>query len=106
MPTLEECKEKVEQLVQAKKFYNQRKHIPLKLLFAFIELGEAGNAWKKGMPEEAVAEELIDAVFYVLDAWRLACPNLNPDEVFDLKWRKNMSRPVRYGEGHRALKDE
>jgi len=106
MPTLEECKKKVGRLVQAKKFYSERKHIPMKILFAFIELGEAGNAWKKRMPEESVAEELIDVIFYVLDAWRLACPNLNPDEVFDSKWRKNMSRPMMYGEGYRSLDDE
>jgi len=27
--------------------------------FAFIELGEAADAWKKGLSEETIAEELM-----------------------------------------------
>ena len=65
---LEEMKKQIEALVIAKGFYNKPEDIPKKLLFAFIELGEASDAWKKGLPEEKIAEELIDVVFYVLDA--------------------------------------
>jgi NTP pyrophosphatase (non-canonical NTP hydrolase) len=95
-------KKQIEALVIAKGFYNKPEDIPKKLLFAFIELGEASDAWKKGLPEEKTAEELIDVIFYVLDASRLACPNINMDEAFATKLEKNFSRPFRYGEGHRA----
>ena len=95
-------KKQIEALVIAKGFYNTVEDIPKKLLFAFIELGEASDAWKKGLPEEKIAEELIDVIFYVLDAGRLACPNMNMDEVFERKLAKNFSRPFQYGEGHRG----
>jgi NTP pyrophosphatase (non-canonical NTP hydrolase) len=98
---LEEMKKEIESLVIAKGFYNKPEDIPKKLLFAFIELGEASDAWKKGLPEEKIAEELIDVVFYVLDAGRLACPTVNMDEVFQRKLEKNFNRPFQYGEGHR-----
>ena len=98
---LEEMKLKIEQLVISKGFYNKSEDIPKKLLFAFIELGEASDAWKKGEIQEKIAEELIDVIFYVLDASRLACPDVNMDEIFQKKLDKNMKRPYQYGEGHR-----
>jgi NTP pyrophosphatase (non-canonical NTP hydrolase) len=98
---LEEMKKEIEYLVIAKGFYNKPEDIPKKLLFAFIELGEASDAWKKGLPEEKIAEELIDVIFYVLDASRLACPNMDMDKVFKKKLVKNLGRPFQYGEGHR-----
>lgn len=99
---LEEMKEEIEALVLEKGFYNKPKHIPKKLLFAFIELGEASDAWKKGRSEEEIAEELIDAIFYILDASRLACPSINMDEMFQKKLAKNKDRIYQYGEGHRV----
>ncbi len=99
---LNEMQKQIEALVIAKGFYNKPEDIPKKLLFAFIELGEASDAWKKGLPEEKIAEELIDVIFYVLDASRLACPNMNMDEVFKNKLEKNFNRPRQYGEGHRG----
>lgn len=60
---LEEMKLEIERLVLAKGFYNSREDVPKKLLFAFIELGKAADAWKKGLSEEAVAEELVDVFF-------------------------------------------
>jgi NTP pyrophosphatase (non-canonical NTP hydrolase) len=98
---LEEMKKEIEYLVIGKGFYNKPEDIPKKLLFAFIELGEASDAWKKGLPEEKIAEELIDVIFYVLDTSRLACPNVDLDEVFKKKLAKNLGRPFQYGEGHR-----
>jgi len=98
---LEEMKKAIESLVIEKGFYNKPEDIPKKLLFAFIELGEASDAWKKGQSEEAIAEELVDVIFYVLDASRLACPGVNMDEVFRKKLEKNLNRPYQYGEGHR-----
>ena len=101
MPTFEEAKRSVGELVVAKGFGNAPKEIPNKLLFAFIELGEAGDSWKKGKPTAETIEELIDVIFYVLDASRLIDPNANLDEIFEMKLAKNMTRPHRYGEGFR-----
>ena len=98
---LEEMKREIEQLVLDKGFYNKPEDIPKKLLFAFIELGEASDAWKKGECQETIAEELIDAIFYILDTSRLACPNMNMDQMFQRKLNKNKQRPHQYGEGHR-----
>lgn len=98
---LEEMKNEIETLVLEKGFYNKAEDVPKKLLFAFIELGEASDAWKKGESEQKIAEELIDVIFYVLDTSRLACPSMNMDEVFEKKLKKNKSREYRYGEGHR-----
>ena len=98
---LEEMKREIENLVLKKGFYNKPEDIPKKLLFAFIELGEASDAWKKGEAEQKIAEELIDVIFYILDASRLACPTVNMDEMFRKKLEKNLGRPFQYGEGHR-----
>lgn len=98
---LEDMKKEIGILVREKGFYNKSEDIPKKLLFAFIELGEASDGWKKGEPEEIIAEELIDAIFYILDASRLACPSVNMDEMFAKKLAKNKCRPFQYGEGHR-----
>jgi len=98
---LEEMKKEIEKLVLEKGFYNKPEDVPKKLLFAFIELGEASDAWKKGKDEEVIAEELVDVIFYVLDASRLACPSVNMDEMFVRKLEKNKKRPYQYGEGHR-----
>jgi len=100
---LEEMKKEIEALVIEKGFYNKPEDIPKKLLFAFIELGEASDAWKKGETEEKIAEELIDTMFYILDASRLACPTINMDEMFKKKLAKNRNRPYQYGEGHRKF---
>ncbi len=98
---LEQMKKEIETLVIEKGFYNKPEDIPKKLLFAFIELGEASDAWKKGETEDKIAEELIDVIFYILDASRLACPTINMDDIFKKKLDKNRSRPHQYGEGHR-----
>ena len=104
MPSLEEAKKEVADLVIAKGFGNSPEEIPNKLLFAFIELGEAGDSWKKGKPTEETIEELIDVIFYVLDASRLIDPEANLDEVFLKKLQKNYGRAHRYGEGFRDKK--
>lgn len=98
---LEKMKDEIASLVKEKGFYNSFKDVPMKLLFAFIELGEASDTWKKGGREEEIAEELIDVIFYVLDASRLACPSVNMDNMFERKLAKNKRREYQYGEGHR-----
>jgi len=102
---LEEMKKEIEKLVLEKGFYNKPDDIPKKLLFAFVELGEASDAWKKGRSEEKVAEELVDVIFYVLDASRLACPKVNMDQMFIRKLHRNKAREYQYGEGHRRSKN-
>jgi NTP pyrophosphatase (non-canonical NTP hydrolase) len=99
---LEAMKKEIEALVVAKGFYNAPEDLPKKLLFAFIELGEASDAWKKGANQEKIAEELVDVIFYVLDASRLACPSVNMDDAFKKKLDKNKGRAYQYGEGHRT----
>jgi NTP pyrophosphatase (non-canonical NTP hydrolase) len=94
-------KKEIETLVLEKGFYNKPEDIPKKFLFAFIELGEASDCWKKGFSEEKIAEELVDVIFYVLDVSRLACPSVNMDEMFKMKLDKNRRREYQYGEGHR-----
>ena len=101
---LEEMKKEIEILVLQKGFYNKPEDVPKKLLFAFIELGEASDAWKKGEDEEKIAEELVDVLFYVLDTSRLACPSINMDDLFKRKLEKNKTRPFQYGERHRLNK--
>jgi NTP pyrophosphatase (non-canonical NTP hydrolase) len=102
---LEKMKKEIEKLVLEKGFYNKAEDIPKKLLFAFIELGEASDAWKKGKPQAEMAEELIDVIFYVLDTSRLACPTINMDQMFQKKLDKNKKRTHQYGEGHRQKQD-
>ncbi len=65
-------------------------------LFALIhtEVSEATNAYKKGEPIDHVGEELIDAVIRILHL--LSALNLNPDELFDDKMKKNWERPYKY----------
>ncbi len=99
---LEEMKKEIAALVLDKGFYNEPEDVPKKLLFAFIELGEASDAWKKGESQEKIAEELIDVIFYVIDASRLACPSINMDNMFVKKLEKNRRRTYQYGEGHRT----
>ena len=102
---LEEMKKEIEKLVLEKGFYNKPEDVPKKLLFAFIELGEASDAWKKGESQEEIAEELIDVIFYVLDTSRLACPTIDMDQMFQKKLEKNKKRTHQYGEGHRRKRN-
>jgi len=104
VPSLNEASAKVGELVAVKGFGNTPQEVPNKLLFAFIELGEAGDSWKKGKSPDETIEELIDVIFYVLDASRLIDPKADLDEVFEMKLAKNYGRPHRYGEGFRERK--
>ena len=65
-------------------------------MFALIhtEVSEATNAYKKGEPIEHVGEELIDAVIRILHL--LSVLDLNPDDLFDDKMKKNWARPHKY----------
>ena len=65
--TFNEAKRLVRRLVNAKGFPDDESALTQKLLWAFVELGEAADAYKKGEDWNAISEELIDVIFYILD---------------------------------------
>jgi NTP pyrophosphatase (non-canonical NTP hydrolase) len=100
--TLNQAKTLVRELVAAKGFPDNKEALTQKLLWAYTELGEASDAYKKGKPWEEIGEELIDAIFYILDFMGIAereyCVTLDADKIFYEKWKKNMDRPTQYGQ--------
>jgi len=100
--TFNEAKDLVRHLVAAKGFPNDEAALAQKLLWAFVELGEAADAYKKGESWDVVNEELIDAIFYILDFMGLVEKTqgikIDVDHLFLEKWRKNMERQDRYGQ--------
>ncbi|MEM4461749.1 MAG: hypothetical protein QW695_02605 [Candidatus Bathyarchaeia archaeon] len=97
-----EAKRMVRELVEAKGFPNDEPALIQKLLWAFVELGEAADAYKKGMDWLKVCEELIDTIFYILDFIGLVEKTqgieIDVDRLFIDKWRVNMERPRHYGQ--------
>jgi len=104
--TFNEAKKLIRELVAAKGFPNDESALTQKLLWAFVELGEAADAYKKGESWNRVNEELIDVIFYILDFIGLVEKTkgiqVDVDHLFLEKWRKNMKRPEQYGQ-KRAL---
>ncbi len=100
--TFNEAKHLVRTLVAAKGFPNDETALTQKLLWAFVELGEASDAYKKGASWDIVSEELIDTIFYILDFIGLVEKTkgieIDVDHVFLQKWRRNMERPEQYGQ--------
>ena len=100
--TFNEAKRLVRRLVAEKGFPDDESALGQKLLWAFVELGEAADAYKKGEDWDKISEELIDAIFYILDFIGLVEKTqgvkIDVDRLFLEKWRKNMSRPRRYGQ--------
>lgn len=102
MLSLNGCKKLVRQLVREKGFPNDRNAYTQKLLWAFTELGETSDAYKKGDEWKKVFEELIDVVFYLVDFAGLVEQeegiDVDLDKIFLDKWNKNMSREDQYGQ--------
>ena len=100
--TFNEAKNLVRQLVEAKGFPNEEAALSQKLLWAFVELGEAADAFKKGLSWDLINEELMDSIFYILDFIGLVEKKegveIDVDHIFLEKWRKNMNRPDKYGQ--------
>ena len=100
--TFNQAKILIRQLVTEKGFPNDEPALMQKLLWAFVELGEAADAFKKGKSWETIAEELIDVIFYILDFLGLVEKTqgieINVDQIFLNKWRRNMERPKKYGQ--------
>lgn len=108
MPTLTECTESIRELCKEKGHGNKLEDVPNKLLFAIVEIGEAVDIWKKnGFTKDnwKMGEELIDSIFYVLDAYGIMRRDLqrignslpDPDTMFEYKLRKNLNREYKYG---------
>jgi len=100
--TFNQAKILIRQLVAEKEFPDDESALMQKLLWAFVELGEATDAFKKGRSWEVITEELIDVIFYVLDFIGLVEKtqgiNMDVDRMFLDKWRRNMERPRKYGQ--------
>jgi len=100
--TFNQAKTLIRQLVAEKGFPNDESALLQKLLWAFVELGEASDAFKKGESWENISEELMDTIFYVLDFIGLVEKTqgieIDVDRIFLEKWRRNMRRPERYGQ--------
>ncbi|MEM2272626.1 MAG: hypothetical protein QXX56_00215 [Candidatus Bathyarchaeia archaeon] len=100
--TFNEAKRLVRELVETKGFPDDESALTQKLLWAFVELGEAADAYKKGEDWGIISEELIDAIFYILDFIGLVEKTqgieIDVDKIFLEKWRKNMERPDQYGQ--------
>lgn len=118
---LNDMRDEIDKLVKAKGFGNDQRFRVYKLFFAILEIAELGEMIKKG-PEiwqegkwkdkpiqwkEKQAEELIDAIFYILDVSRLICPEVDLDKAFIKKLQKNWNRPFQYGvsEGYKIYKN-
>jgi NTP pyrophosphatase (non-canonical NTP hydrolase) len=97
-----EAKELVKKLVKEKNFPRDGKAPSQKLLWAFVELGEAADAYKKGKDLKIVVEELVDTMFYILDfiglVENMEKITLDVDNLFMKKWKINMNRPRCYGQ--------
>ena len=100
--TFNEAKQKIRELVKAKGFPNDKSALTQKLLWAYGEMGEATNAYKKGEDWDKVAEEIVDVFFYCLDFLGLVEQEygitLDVDKIFLDKWNKNMNRENQYGQ--------
>ena len=100
--TFNRAKDLVKELVASKGFPNDESALMQKLLWAFVELGEAADAYKKGKEWENVCEELVDVIFYILDFMGIVEETqgieIDVDKLFLDKWRRNMGRPERYGQ--------
>ncbi|RLC83118.1 MAG: hypothetical protein DRI61_00350 [Chloroflexi bacterium] len=102
MPSLNKCMKSIRDLVSEKGHEDSLEDIPLKLLFAIVEVSEAVDIWKKNNFKEIedIEEEIIDAVFYLLDAYGILLRDIggkDPDQMFEYKLKKNFKRPRRYG---------
>ncbi len=107
MPTFDEAKKLISELAKKKGWGSDP---ATKIYYAMIELGEAGDVWKhrddpKYLSEmdltqeqvpQAVAIELIDALFYCLHGLLCIDPSISADKLFMTKLAINESRKRTY----------
>lgn len=102
MVHLYECMEHIRRLVKEKGHEDTLEAFPLKCLFAITEICEAVDEWKKNefKNKYQIAEELVDGIFYLLDAYGLMYRDLKiepPDQIFWDKLKRNFRRKYKYG---------
>ena len=115
MVNLFEIVEQIRKLVKEKGHEDTLDSVYKKLLFAFVELAEATDVWKKnimGTDNKIISpsketldkfeEELIDTLFYIMDAYGIVHREFKdisqtPDKVFCDKLAKNFGRSKHYG---------
>jgi len=84
----------VRALCEAKGFSAEHSRIWEMLALMHTEISEATDAYKKGLPMEAVGEELIDALIRIFHL--LSALDLDADALFEAKMAKNWQRPYKY----------
>lgn len=84
----------VRALCEAKGFSAEHSRIWEMLALIHTEISEATDAYKKGLPLEAVGEELIDALIRIFHL--LSALDLDADALFEAKMAKNWQRPYKY----------
>lgn len=90
--TLDKYRREIAKLVEYRGWMNEKKYVIVKMFSAVREVSEAFEAWKKRKGEEEIAEELIDAIFFILDTARLLCPDVSLDDIFIKKLKENYER--------------
>jgi hypothetical protein len=109
MPTLSECMKSIRELVKEKGHEDKLENVEQKLFFAVLEIAEAGDLLKKHgfVKAHEMSEELIDAIFYILDAYGIMHRDLptviNPDTMFTNKLKKNLKREYHYGRPEKGI---
>ncbi len=111
---LTDMMKEIRKLVKEKGHEDTLDDVQEKLLFAIIEISEAADLikkhwWSNYTDKEGkihitileIEEELIDAIFYILDSYgiihRDLSPSWDPDQMFEYKLEKNFNREYRYG---------
>ena len=101
MSTLDECKKLIWDLAKQKKWSSDPER---KIYYSILELAEAGDIWKhRDDPDYlkeikvtdinlAIAEELIDTIYYCLHCLMCIDPSISADEVFKSKHEINEKR--------------
>ncbi|MBC8448462.1 MAG: hypothetical protein H8D78_12010 [Chloroflexi bacterium] len=84
----------VRAMCDAKGFSAEHSRIWEMLALIHTEISEATDAYKKGLPLEAVGEELTDAIIRIFHL--LSALDLDADALFDAKMAKNWGRPYKY----------
>ncbi len=84
----------VRALADGKGFSSDPERIWEMLALIHTEVSEATDAYKKGESIEHLGEELTDAIIRILHL--MSALNLDAEELFKDKMRKNWERPYKY----------
>lgn len=84
----------VRALADGKGFSSDPERIWEMLALIHTEVSEATDAYKKGESMEHLGEELTDAIIRILHL--MSALNLDAEELFQEKMKKNWERPYKY----------